>query len=119
MNIPVCVRDGCEIGNITIGELKFEMDLSELNNIIVSARLGLRESLLTNAAMLRTALECMEEAISVTMQNSVRPATKEEMENWWRWHETGCGGYQNLEKAREAIKEMKCERESWRKRRTE
>jgi hypothetical protein len=107
MNIPVCVRDGCETGTIQIGEFKFEIDLSELNDILVAANLELRESLLMNAAMLQNALQCMEEATFLTMRDSAKPTKSENAKNLKRWHETGCGGYQDLDEAWEAIQKDK------------
>jgi hypothetical protein len=103
MNIPVCIRDGCETGTIQIGEFKFEIDLSELNDIVVAARLELRESLLGNAAMLQNALQCMEEAIFLTTTDRIRPTESDNAKNLKRWQETGCGGYQDLDEVQETI----------------
>ncbi len=112
MNIPVCVRDGCETGTIQIGEFKFEMDLSELNDIIVAARLELRESLLTNADMLLNSLHCMEKVMFLMMQNATEPTESDTAKNHKRWYETGCGGYQDLDEAWEAIRKDEETREA-------
>jgi hypothetical protein len=104
MNIPACVRDGCETATIEIGEFKFEIDISDLNNIIIAARLELQGSLLLNSEMLQDSLLCMEEVTYMVMTNSTRPTDSESAKNLKRWYETGCGGYQDLDEAWEAIR---------------
>lgn len=96
MRIPVCVRDGCQTGNIQIGRFDFEMDLTELLEIVGAARLELRDSLLCNRDKLDTALRCMEDVLHIEMRDSVRQTASEEAKNLKRWQETGCGGHTNL-----------------------
>lgn len=98
MNIPVCVRNGCETGNIQIGRFVFEMDLTELLEIVGAARLELRDSLLLNRDKLDTALRHMQEILHIEMRNSQKPTDSDNAKNLKRWQATGCGGYTNLNK---------------------
>jgi hypothetical protein len=103
MNIPICIRDGCETGVIQIGNFRFEIDLGELLTFVEYARLEMRDSLLCNRNSLDNSLLCMKEALQIEMRNSKLPTESDTAKNLKRWQETGCGGYTNLDEAWKAI----------------
>jgi hypothetical protein len=95
MNIPVCVRDGCKTATIQIEDFNFQIDLSELLEIVQYARLEMRESLLCNADLLMNVLHAMDQVLRLEMRDN--SATKAETaKNLKRWQETGCGGHTDL-----------------------
>ena len=99
MNIPVCVRDGCQTGVIEIGDFRFEIDLTELQAIIVDARLEMRDSCLPNAPLLSDVLHCMDQKLILEMKHTKSQTESEMAKNLKRWQETGCGGHTNLDEA--------------------
>ena len=103
MNIPVCVRDGCETGNIQIGRFDFEIDLTELLEIIQAARWQLRNSLIGNHNILDSSLRCMEEILRIEMRIAPKPTSYDNAKNLARWQNTGCGGHNDLDKIRAII----------------
>ena len=112
MNIPVCVRDGCETGNIQIGRFDFEIDLSELLEIVGAARLELRDSLLCNRDILDSSLRCMDEVLHIEMRTAPKPTDSDNAKNLKRWQDTGCGGHTDLDKIRASIHKEKDDRKA-------
>jgi hypothetical protein len=103
MNIPVCVRDGCETGFIQIGRFQFEIDLTKLLTIIGYARLEMRNSLICNRDQLDTALRCMEDILHIEMRIAPKPTDSDDAKNLARYQNTGCGGHTDLDKIRAVI----------------
>jgi len=103
MKIPVCVRDGSETGNIQIGRFDFEIDLTELLEIVQSAKWQLRNSTQGNHKMLDSSLRCMIEILHIEMRIAPKPTESDKAKNLARWQNTNCGGHTDLGKIRAVI----------------
>lgn len=96
MKIPVCVRDGSVPGVIKIGDFEFEIDLTELSQILEYARDKMWGSCLPHRNLLTEGLRCMEEAAWVTMMTGVRATKEEDAKNLERMMDPNCeGGYRS------------------------
>jgi hypothetical protein len=103
MNIPICVRDGCETGIIRIGRFDFEIDLSELLEIVKAANLELRDSLLCNRDVLDNSLCCIRDILHIKMRTAPKPTDSDNAKNLKRWQDTGCGGHTDLDGIQDII----------------
>lgn len=106
MNIPICVRDGCETGIIKIGDLEFELDLTELNTIFEYAHMEMRRSRLSHRQLLMQALDCLEEYTCKRMEIGPRQSSEDMNRNLARYRKTGCGGHHNLKDAWRLIQKI-------------